>query len=59
MRFLNKQTLAMLVAAACNPAADGYIAAIAAAKGFTVTTREIDPFRAAGIAVINPREYSG
>ena len=33
---------------------DGYIAAIAAANGFTVATRDIGPFEAAGVAVINP-----
>lgn len=34
--------------------ADGYIAAIAAANGFTVATRDTAPFQAAGVAVINP-----
>jgi predicted nucleic acid-binding protein len=34
--------------------ADGYIAAIAAANGFTVATRDTKPFAAAGVAVINP-----
>lgn len=34
--------------------ADGYIAAIAAVNGFTVATRDIHPFQAAGVAVINP-----
>ena len=34
--------------------ADGYIAAIAAANGFTVASRDIGPFEAAGTAVINP-----
>ena len=34
--------------------ADGYIAAIAAANGFTVATRDTGPFLAAGTAVINP-----
>ncbi len=34
--------------------ADGYIAAIAAANGFTVATRDTAPFEAAGVAVINP-----
>jgi predicted nucleic acid-binding protein len=37
-------------------AADGYIAAVAAANNFTVATRDTDPFRAAGIPVINPWE---
>lgn len=35
-------------------AADGYIAAIAAASGFAVATRDINPFEAAGVTVINP-----
>jgi toxin FitB len=34
--------------------ADGYIAAIAAANGFTVATRDTGPFEVAGAAVINP-----
>lgn len=34
--------------------ADGYIAAIAAANGFTVATRDTGPFDAAGVIVINP-----
>ena len=34
--------------------ADGYIAAIAAANGFTVATRDTRPFDAAGVDVINP-----
>ena len=34
--------------------ADGYIAAIAAAHGLTVATRDTSPFEAAGLAVINP-----
>ena len=34
--------------------ADGYIAAIAAASGLTVATRDTGPFEAAGVAVINP-----
>lgn len=33
---------------------DGYIAAIAAARGFSVATRDVRPFEAAGITVINP-----
>lgn len=37
-------------------AADGYIAAIAAANGFSVATRDTGPFEAAGVAVINPWE---
>ena len=34
--------------------ADGYVAAIAVANGFTVATRDTGPFEAAGVAVINP-----
>jgi toxin FitB len=34
--------------------ADGYIAAIAAANGLAVATRDIWPFKAAGVAVIDP-----
>ncbi len=34
--------------------ADGYIAAIAAANGLTVATRDTGPFEAAGATVINP-----
>ena len=34
--------------------ADGYIAAIAAANGFAVATRDVSPFEAAGVTVINP-----
>ena len=34
--------------------ADGYIAAVAAAQGFAVATRDEGPFRAAGVQVINP-----
>lgn len=34
--------------------ADGYIAAIAAANGFAVATRDTGPFEAAGVTVINP-----
>ena len=34
--------------------ADGYIAAIAAANGLAVATRDTGPFEAAGAAVVNP-----
>ena len=34
--------------------ADCYIAAIAAANGFAVATRDVSPFQAAGVTVINP-----
>jgi len=38
------------------PYADGLIAAIAAVHGFAVATRDIAPFVAAGVAVVNPWE---
>jgi predicted nucleic acid-binding protein len=34
--------------------ADGYIAAIAAARGLFVASRDVGPFQAAGVPVINP-----
>ncbi len=34
--------------------ADGYIAAIAASHSFAVATRDVGPFQAAGVTVINP-----
>ena len=37
--------------------ADSYIAAIAAAKGFIVATRDVRPFKAAGVQVINPWKH--
>ncbi|TSE24677.1 type II toxin-antitoxin system VapC family toxin [Tepidimonas aquatica] len=36
------------------PTPDGYIAAIAASRGFIVASRDTAPFEAAGAAVINP-----
>ncbi len=36
------------------PTPDGYIAAIAAAHGFSLATRDVAPFQAAGLKVINP-----
>lgn len=38
------------------PTPDGYIAAIAAANGFIVATRDTGPFEAAGVSFINPWE---
>ena len=35
---------------------DGYIAAIAAARGFIVASRDTSPYRAGGLHVINPWE---
>lgn len=34
--------------------ADGYIAAIAVSRGFPVATRDVSPFLAAGLSVIDP-----
>jgi len=34
--------------------ADGYIAAIAAARGLSVASRDVAPFHAAGVPIINP-----
>jgi toxin FitB len=34
--------------------ADGYIASIATVNGMTVATRDVAPFKAAGVSVINP-----
>lgn len=36
------------------PTPDGYIAAIAVSRGFTVATRDTSAFDAAGVAVIDP-----
>ncbi|MGF6257010.1 type II toxin-antitoxin system VapC family toxin [Ensifer sp. LBL] len=36
------------------PTPDGYIAAIAASKGFAIATRDTSPFEAAGVPVVNP-----
>lgn len=38
------------------PTPDGYIAAIAASRGFIVASRDTAPFHAAGVSVINPWE---
>jgi len=38
------------------PTLDGYIAAIAASRGFLVASRDTTPFEAAGMTVINPWE---
>jgi predicted nucleic acid-binding protein len=34
--------------------ADGYIAAIAATRGLSVASRDVAPFQAAGVPIINP-----
>ena len=36
------------------PTPEGYIAAIAASKGFIVASRDIGPYSAAGLSIINP-----
>jgi predicted nucleic acid-binding protein len=41
------------------PLADGLIAAIALSRDFAVATRDVTPFQAAGVDVINPWEYTG
>lgn len=38
------------------PTPDGYIAAIAASRGFIVASRDTEPYVAAGVSVINPWE---
>ncbi|MEN9481746.1 MAG: type toxin-antitoxin system VapC family toxin [Pseudomonadota bacterium] len=38
------------------PTPDGYIAAIAASRGFIVASRDTAPYEAANVAVINPWE---
>ncbi|TCN33745.1 type II toxin-antitoxin system VapC family toxin [Sinorhizobium americanum] len=39
------------------PTPAGYIAAIAASRGFLVATRDVSPFEAAGLPVVNPWAY--
>jgi predicted nucleic acid-binding protein len=39
------------------PTTEGYIAAMSSAQGFRVATRDVAPFRAAGLGVINPWEH--
>ncbi|MDO9313602.1 MAG: type II toxin-antitoxin system VapC family toxin [Burkholderiaceae bacterium] len=41
------------------PLADGLIASIALAHGFAVATRDVAPFLAAGLQVMNPWEFKG
>ena len=40
------------------PTPDGYIAAIAASRGFAVVSRDTSPFEAAGLEVIDPWKTS-
>ena len=39
------------------PTPDGYIAAVAASRGFIVASRDTSPYKAAGVKVINPWKY--
>lgn len=41
------------------PMPDGYIAAIAASRGFIVASRDTSPYEAGGLQVINPWEWKG
>ena len=41
------------------PTPDGYIAAIAAAHGFAVASRDTSAFTAVGLTVIDPWEFAG
>lgn len=41
------------------PTPDGYIAAIAASRGFIVASRDIAPYEAANVTVINPWSLQG
>ena len=40
------------------PTPDGYIAAIAASRGFSVATRDVAPFQAAGVERIDPWSFA-
>lgn len=37
--------------------ADGQIAAVAKTRGFSVATRDVEPFKGAGVEVINPWDF--
>jgi predicted nucleic acid-binding protein len=50
-KFATSQSFSDLLA---RGAADGYIAATAAANGLAVAARDTNPFEAAGLKVINP-----
>jgi toxin FitB len=39
------------------PVPDGYIAAIASARGFVVASRDTSPYKAAGIMIANPWDF--
>ncbi len=49
-----EMAIAARAAGATLPTQDGYIAAIAASRGFIVATRDVAPYAAAAVAVINP-----
>jgi predicted nucleic acid-binding protein len=51
--YATLRSFARQVGQAINTA-DGYIAAIAVTQGFAVATRDISPFEAVGLKVINP-----
>ena len=51
--------LAVKARAAGFPTSDGYIAAIAAAQGFAVASRDTSAFAAAGLTVIDPWSATG
>ena len=53
-RYYAELTLKANIAGKGFPNPDSYIAAIAATHGFAVATRDISPFAAAGLVVINP-----
>lgn len=55
-RHYAELAVAARVAGKGLPTPDGYIAAIATAHGFAVATRDVAPFQAANVAVINPWE---
>ena len=40
------------------PTPDGYIAAIAASRGYIMASRDTGPYEAGGVSVINPWNYS-
>lgn len=42
-----------------SPTPDGYIAAIAASRGFIVASRDTAPYEAASVTVVNPWEAGG
>lgn len=41
------------------PTPDGYIAAVAVSRGFCVVSRDVGPFEAAGVRVVNPWQRPG